>query len=87
MNSRIHIDYTNSIMYGITYLELQKMERIQKMCAKPVLHKVLHRLERTALVASTTYFKILSILYKCRNGFDPKYLADLPYENPVKHTE
>ena len=34
-----HIDYSNSILYGISNQEIQKMQRIQNICAKLVLRK------------------------------------------------
>ena len=34
-----HLDYSNSILYGISKHQMQKMQRIQNICAKLVLKK------------------------------------------------
>ena len=86
-----HIDYSNSILYGVTNQE-QKMQRIQNMCVKVVLQKKKYDSSTQALkglhwlpAQQCINFKILSFVYKCRNGSCPKYLADLLHENPVRH--
>ena len=47
-----HLDYTNTLLYGITKKLLQKYQRIQNMCVKLVLNK--HKYDST-----TEYLKQL----------------------------
>ena len=84
-----HLDYANAIMYGLLDVDINKLQRIQTICAKLVLNckwmdsatqalKDLHCLPIQARIS----FKILTIVHKCLNGIAPKYLKDLLVRMP-----
>ena len=56
-----HLDYSDSILYGISKHQMQKMQRIQNVCAKLVLKKDKYSsskgsFERIALVANISTY-------------------------------
>ncbi|KAK3101096.1 hypothetical protein FSP39_000910 [Pinctada imbricata] len=79
-----HLDYCNVILYGIAQSEINKMQRIQNMCAKLVLNRrkfdssseALYDLHWLPIKARIT-FKILIIVYNCSINQAPAYLTDL----------
>ena len=79
-----HLDYCNSILYGLPDSILNRLQRVQKMCARLILRrgkrdsitqcpKELHWLPICQRIA----YKILTLTYKCLNGHGPKYLREL----------
>ena len=83
------LDYSNSLLYGITTSDLKRLRCIQNRAAKLVFQakkydhaspclKQLHWLP----VHSRIVFKILAIVYKCFTNNAPSYLRDLtiPYK-------
>ena len=83
------LDYSNSLLYGITTSDLKRLQCIQNRAAKLVFQakkydhaspclKQLHWLP----VHSRIVFKILAIVYKCFTNNAPSYLRDLtiPYK-------
>ena len=78
------IDYCNSLLYGISEHNIDRLQRIQNSAArmvtntrkyshvKPVLQK-LHWLP----VKQRIHFKILVTTYKCITGKAPEYLCEL----------
>ena len=79
-----HIDYCNSLLYGIPQASLQKLQRVQNMCARLVLRrrktdsatsclKDLHWLP----VKQRIHYKILTLTYKSYHGIGPKYLQQM----------
>ena len=88
-----HIDYCNSLCYGLPKCEIKKLQRVQNMAAKLVLGKgkidsptvclkELHWLP----VALRIEFKILTLVWKCLNNEAPAYLIDLLHTNTTERT-
>ena len=79
-----HLDYCNAILYGIAVSELQKMQRIQNMCAKLILNRSKYDSSSQALydlhwlpIKYRIEFKILCFMYNCHMGTSPEYLIEL----------
>ena len=79
-----HLDYSNSILYGLPDITINKLQRIQSMCAKLVLNRKKHSSVTEALTAlhwiPVRYhitFKLLTIIHKVLFGIAPKFLKDL----------
>ncbi len=78
------LDYSNSLLYGISSSDTKRLQRIQNRAAKlifkcrkydhatPLLHQ-LHWLP----VHQRIVFKILTIVYKCLHNTTPTYLTSL----------
>ena len=74
-----HLDYSNTVLYGLPNKTLNKYQRIQNMCAKLVLGKSkydssneslkpLHWLPKQQWIE----LRILTITHKCINNFSTK---------------
>ena len=79
-----HLDYCNLILYGTAQCEINKMQRIQNMCAKLVLGRQKYDSSKDALyelhwlpVKARITFKLLTFMYNCSVGHAPKYLTEL----------
>jgi len=79
-----HLDYCNLILYGTAQCEINKMQRIQNMCAKLVLGRQKYDSSKDALyelhwlpVKARITFKLLTFMYNCSVGHMPKYLAHI----------
>ena len=79
-----HIDYCNSLLYGIPQVSLQKLQRVQNMCARLVLRR--QKMDSTTSclrdmhwlpVKQRIHYKILTLTYKSCHGIGPKYLQEL----------
>ena len=79
-----HLDYCNSVLYGLPDTTLNRLQRIQNMCARLTLRrgmrdsimeclKELHWLP----IKQRIQYKILILTHKCVNKIRPKYLQDL----------
>ena len=79
------LDYNNALLYKINQKYLNKLQRIQNVCAGLVmksracdssedLRKALHWLP----IEQRIVFKINLLTYKCLNNEAPKYLQNLP---------
>ena len=84
-----HLDYCNSILYGLPDCDINTFKRIQNMSAKLVLQckksdsatqclKDLHWLP----IRERIIFKILILTYKCMHGQAPEYLKNLLVLHP-----
>ena len=76
-----HLDYSNTVLYGIPNKTLNKYQRIQNMCAKLVLGKSKYDSSTESLKAlhwlpiqQQIKFRILTITHKYINNLAPKYL-------------
>ena len=79
-----HLDYCNSILYGLPTSSLNKLQRIQNMAARVVLGLKKYDSISAAFVylhwlpiKERIDFKILLLTYKALNGQAPSYLKDL----------
>ena len=79
-----HLDYCNSLLTGIPTSLMSRLEMVQHRAARlifrssrhqsvTVLMKDLHWLPLTSHVL----FKVLVLVYKCRNGLGPGYLTSM----------
>ena len=79
-----HLDYCNSLLYGLPDITLNRMQRVQNMCARLILRRskresitqCLKELHWLPIRQRITY-KILTLTHKCLNGQGPKYLKEL----------
>lgn len=78
------IDSCNSLLYGLPYVLLKRLQRVQNACARMImrrskrehvtpLFKELHWLPVHARIEH----KIIMLTFKCLHGLAPSYLADL----------
>lgn len=79
-----HIDYSNSLYYGLPKCDIQKLQRIQSIAAKMILRKRKYDSVTACLnelhwlpVALRIEFKILTVVWKCLNDQAPQYLMEL----------
>ena len=86
-----HLDYCNAILYGVAQRDLGKMQHIQNMCAKLVLHRKKFDSSKQALYAlhwlpikARITFKLLTFIYNCSVGNAPTYLIELLSEQVPK---
>ena len=88
-----HLDYSNSILAGLSDSTINQMQRIQNYGAKLVLGKTRYCSSKQALaelhwlpIKSRMKFKILTIVYKCLREDAPDYLRNLLVRCPPKLT-
>ena len=79
-----HLDYCNSILYGVPDITIKKLQRVQNLCAKLILNKTKYDSNTDCLkelhwlpVVYRIKFKIVTIMHKCIHGVAPQYLKDL----------
>lgn len=79
-----HLDYCSSLFYGISCVNIRKMQRIQNWGAKLVLQRGRYDSSSRALyelnwlpVQQKIEFRILTLVYKCLTNQAPQYLIDL----------
>ena len=86
-----HLDYANGLLYGLPATTLNKLQRVQNMCA----HLVLRRPKGSSItqclkdlhwlpMCQRVEFKILTLTYKCINKQAPEYLQNLLVEMPIR---
>ena len=79
-----HLDYCNSILYGLPNNTIEKMQQIQNMCARLVLRRTKWD-SATECLASLHWlpikqrikFKLCTLTYKLLHNKGPKYLQEL----------
>ena len=88
-----HLDYCNSVLYGLPDTTLNRFQRIQNMCA----HLMLSRSKKDSIteclkelhwlpIRQRIQYKILILTHKCVNKIGPKYLQDLIHLRPPVRT-
>ena len=84
-----HLDYANTLLYGLPETTIDKFQRIQNMCA----HLILGRSKRSSItqcfkdlhwlpICQRIEFKIFTLTYKYLNKQAPEYLQNLLLELP-----
>ena len=87
------IDFCNRLLYGLPEYQLNKLQRVQNMCARLICNETKYYHITPLLVdlhwlpvKLRTEFKILLIVFKIFRGFAPSYLRFLITAKPVsKH--
>ena len=79
-----HLDYANSILFGVLDITLKQLQHVQNMAAKVVLQADKYASPRECMknlhwlpISKRIEHKILTVVYKCTRGLAPKYLQDL----------
>ena len=74
-----HLDYANAMMYGLPDVDINRVQRVQSMCAKLVLNHNPYSSTTDALktlhwipIKSRIVFKLVCIVHKCQYGNAPK---------------
>ena len=83
-----HLDYANSLLYGLPQVTIHRMQCIQNICARLILRKT-NRDSITDCMKTLHWlpieyrikFKILTLMFKCLRGEGLHYLYDLLVEN------
>jgi hypothetical protein len=84
-----HLDYANSIFYGLPNITVKKLQRVQNAAAKLILNKsymdssteCLKQLHWLPIWIRIEY-KLILLVFKCLSGKAPAYLSDLLIPTP-----
>ena len=79
-----HLDYCNSVLYGLPDTTIKRYQRIENMCACLTLRQGIRESIMECLkdlhwlpIKQRIQYKILTLTHKCINKIGPKYLQDL----------
>ena len=79
-----HLDYCNSVLYGLPDITINKMQKIQNMCAHLVLRRAKWDSARNCLatlhwlpIRQHITFKIYVLTFKFLHKQGPQYLQDM----------
>ncbi len=89
------LDYGNSLLYGLPYTKLRKLQIVQNASARVFIQlKKYYRISMTAVrnilhwlpIKVRIDFKILILACKAYNGIGSKYLSDLLNKKKTQYT-
>jgi hypothetical protein len=79
-----HLDYANSLLYGLAACDINRLQRVQNLSAKMILGRSKYDSSTQCLkelhwlpVAYRIKFKIVVLVFKCLTGVAPIYLQEL----------
>ena len=84
-----HLDYTNSLMFGLPSCDINHMQHVQNVAGKMVLKCCKYDSTTNTLIqlhwlpiSFRIKFKILTLVYNCFDKAAPKYLREMlvPYK-------
>ena len=85
-----HLDYCNTLFIGLLKCDISKLQHIQNIYARLVLHKEQHystmeclKILHWLLICQRIKHKLLTIIYKCLKGKTLAYLSNLLTLNPI----
>ena len=85
-----HLDYYNTLFIGLPECDISKLQWIQNIWARSVLHKEQHYSTTECLktlhwlpICQRIKHKLLTIIYKCLKGKAAVYLSNLLTLNPI----
>ena len=85
-----HLDYANTLYYGLPENSIKELQRVQNMAVKVILGKKKSDSSRDCLMAlhwlpvwERIEYKILTLVYKCIVGAAPAYLMDMIQERDM----
>ena len=85
-----HLDYCNTLFIGLPECDISRLQQIQNICVRLVLHK--DQYHRTTECLKTLHWlpicqrikhKLLIIVYKCLKDMAPAYLSNQLTLNPI----
>ena len=76
-----HLDFCNSVLFGLPKYSIKKLQRVQNIAAKLVLNRTKHESSTESRkqlhwlpIAARIEFKIIVLVYKCLHRNAPEYL-------------
>ena len=79
-----HLDYCNSLLFGLPDYEISRLQRVQNTAAKLIVGQYTFENSTSALkhlhwlpIRQRIHFKIAVLVFKCIKGLAPTYLSDL----------
>ena len=89
-----HVDYCNTLFIGLLECDISRLQQIQNICARLVLHKEQHHSTTECLktlhllpIGQRIKHKLLTIIYKCLKGNAPAYVSNLLTLNPISRLD
>ena len=77
------LDYCNGLLYGLTGVNLNRLQRMQNAAARCILKRTRDSSATAMLnklhwlpIRKRIIYKLLLLVYKTRNGMAPQYLID-----------
>ena len=80
----LHLDYCNSLFYGLPVIDLNKLQRVQNIASKLILQKSKYESNTLCLmelhwlpIHARIEFKMLVYVYNCLNNTAPAYMKKM----------
>ena len=85
-----HLDYCNTLFIGLPECDISRLQQIQNICVRLVLHKEQYYSTTECLktlhwlpICLRIKHKLITIVYKCLKGKAPTYLSNWLTLNPI----